>query len=261
MLENIGGRPIMRYSIEFAFFSICRITATSLDGMSGGEGTGFLICLNHDTPDSRLMLVTNRHVIPEQDMSVNLSLNSRSKDGQIIIGDRAVTNINMSSIKSFYHPEYDLAAIDITSCVWEPSGPYVKFWVPEQFIPSFDELWPGKEVAYLGYPDGRFDEYNNLPLLRQGIISSYPTLDYNNRKLFLIDTHSYRGSSGSPVFTEFNQKLYLVGIFVELLTTKVLAPFGSQMDIEVELPMGLGVVIKSPVIQDFLNLISSATKN
>lgn len=52
----------------------------------------------------------------------------------------------------------------------------------------------------MGYPLGMwYDEKNNLPVIRNGIVSSaYPVL-YNGNPYFLVDSRLHPGMSGAPV--------------------------------------------------------------
>jgi len=43
------------------------------------------------------------------------------------------------------------------------------------------------------------DEANNLPLIRRGITSSHPAIDFNRKSDTTIDMACFPGSSGSPV--------------------------------------------------------------
>lgn len=75
-------------------------------------------------------------------------------------------------------------------------------------IASKNEIYSGKEIIFLGFPDGigtfnGFGNSNNFrdvktnPLVRKGIISWMPS----DGDVFLIDGFSFGGNSGSPVFS------------------------------------------------------------
>ena len=51
----------------------------------------------------------------------------------------------------------------------------------------------------IGYPNGIWDEINNLPVFRKGITATHPAKNYNGRDEFMIDAACFPGSSGSPV--------------------------------------------------------------
>ena len=78
-------------------------------------------------------------------------------------------------------------------------------------IPRKDEIANSisriEDIIVVGYPDGIWDSYNNMPIVRKGITATSLQLDFNNEPKFLIDAAIYGGSSGSPVYI-FNQGSY-----------------------------------------------------
>ena len=67
----------------------------------------------------------------------------------------------------------------------------------ESYLMNMDAI---EDIIMIGYPNGIFDEANNLPVIRRGITASRIGLRYENRPEFLIDCACFQGSSGSPVF-------------------------------------------------------------
>ncbi len=57
-----------------------------------------------------------------------------------------------------------------------------------------------ERVVMVGYPNGLWDDVNEMPIIRQGITATHALLDYQGRKEFVIDMTCLPGSSGSPVF-------------------------------------------------------------
>lgn len=56
------------------------------------------------------------------------------------------------------------------------------------------------DVIMVGYPNGLWDSKHNMPIYRKGITATWPCLDYNGKRQFVIDCACFGGSSGSPVF-------------------------------------------------------------
>ena len=52
----------------------------------------------------------------------------------------------------------------------------------------------------IGYPNGLWDEANNLPLYRNGVLASNYKFDWNDQAVFIVDLSVFPGSSGSPIF-------------------------------------------------------------
>jgi hypothetical protein len=59
----------------------------------------------------------------------------------------------------------------------------------------------------MGYPNGLWDQVNNLPIIRRGITAVHPKFDYNYKTDIVVDIASFPGSSGSPICI-FNQGSY-----------------------------------------------------
>lgn len=55
------------------------------------------------------------------------------------------------------------------------------------------------QITMIGYPNGLWDQKNNLPIFRRGVLASGLKHDWNGRREFLIDAACFPGSSGSPV--------------------------------------------------------------
>lgn len=81
--------------------------------------------------------------------------------------------------------------------------PLFQVYLEEKSIISaenLDQIDAVNDILMVGYPNGIWDEYNNLPIVRKGITATHPNIDYQNRKEFMIDAACFPGSSGSPVF-------------------------------------------------------------
>jgi len=187
-----------------------------------------------------------------------------------------------------HYPEknVDLCAIPIDGNLNNASTlkkkPYLKC-IDASFIPTSDE-WSSfsaiEETTMVGYPDGIWDEKNNLPVTRRGITATHPRIDYNGNGEFLIDTAVFTGSSGSPVYL-FNQGSYatdkgitmgsrmkLLGINYAVYTqtakgniTIKKTPTSVKSITETKIPVNLGVIIKSTKILDFEPLIQKLVDN
>ena len=133
-----------------------------------------------------------------------------------------------------------------------------------------------EDVTIIGYPDGIWDSYNNLPILRRGITATPICYDFENTPKFLIDAAIYGGSSGSPVFI-FNQGSYsinnalyagsrmkLVGI-VYAVAQHMITGEMKIIDIPtvnkpisiMQIPNNLGVVIKANQLFAFEEIIAN----
>lgn len=184
-------------------------------------GSGFFIFKKYDSLQSKIFLVTNKHVLPPEGVAKDLTIKFpyiehnlfTSKELKISIFD--TNKIYNKLIKKHRNNEIDVAIIDVTEVLSS-----IKYKIrPLSFdlLASNDdltnnEIYIGDDILVLGYPDGIYDEKLLLPLVRSGIISSLPANDYhynlnmrNKYDLpstlhgFLIDAIIFPGSSGSMV--------------------------------------------------------------
>ena len=193
---------------EHFFFMTLRIeTERSL-------GTGFIFehkwtCPRTDSELTGYFLVTNKHVIADADRgTVRLTL--RSDDGAEPSLGRWFGMSIAGSRWSWWagHPmdDVDIAVFPMNPLLRElkDRGVHPFFsCVDAQLLPensNFGDLNAVERVLFVGYPNGIYDEINNLPVIRSGITATPPDVDYGGRPQFLIDASVFPGSSGSPVF-------------------------------------------------------------
>ena len=134
-----------------------------------------------------------------------------------------------------------------------------------------------EDIIMIVYPNGLWDEINNMPIMRKGTTATDITIDYNGRKEFMIDAACFPGSSGSPVVlcnpgtyrtrngnTNLGgSRFYLLGVLYagpQLTVTGeikiVTIPTAQQKPLAIShIPNNLGYVIKSERILDFIPLI------
>jgi len=252
------------------------------------RGTGFFYELRvgdkiHD------VLVTNKHVIKNA-VEGELVFTLKGEDGKPVYSEQRTFKVKNFKNDFLMHPDpnVDLCIMPMGKILTglklnKLKAFYLK--VPESFLPekdAWDKLIQGNEVIMVGYPKGLIDEANNAPIMRSGITSTAPRLNYRGKEEFLIDMPVYKGSSGSPVFiknpkvkTEKIEKgtrirnyfdYKLIGIVyatpVYKLTdgsTKIeilpIEEMETKTKSEIKLPMNLGVVIKSHQLEVFKSMI------
>lgn len=143
--------------------------------------------------------------------------------------------------------------------------------IPYDLLADFDEpeLSIAENVYFVGYPAGRFDTSNNLPLMRIGMIASHPKFDFNGKPQFVIDAQVFPGSSGSPVYIDLTyeyfrngrivvgeRKLKLLGIVAQtMIRNNELQAVPSSTNYVTQEVMGLGIVFKSTAIKELVDSI------
>jgi len=132
------------------------------------------------------------------------------------------------------------------------------------------DVGPLQDIVLIGYPIGVWDSKNNLPIARQGVLATDPSVDYEGKKEFMIDAACFPGSSGSPVLL-FNQGSYstrsgiTVGNRLKFLgivyggpqyTTEgkiIIKNIPTKLEPRVRnmIPANMGLVLKSTLLDDF----------
>ena len=189
-----------------------RIETQRLDGAtSTGTGFYFNFCVQDDTCIP--VIVTNKHVI-ENANSMTIFLSVLNDDGAIAERkERLEVNGMLGRWVMHPDPDVDLCVLPIAQIV----DGFANAGKPLAITPldvslvadaeKMSALSAIEDITMVGYPNGLWDEANNLPIVRKGITATPVGFDYCGKKEFLIDSACYPGSSGSPVLL-FNEGTY-----------------------------------------------------
>jgi len=184
------------------------------------------------------------------------------------------------------HPDksVDLCALPFAS-VWPGLGssgvqPFYQSFI-NSLIPTeetIQQLTAVEDILMVGYPDGRWDEVNGLPLVRRGITASDPRIDFGGLPEFATDIACFAGSSGSPILL-FNahgyiqrpnmsfvpgERILLLGVHVEgdeitvdgeIVSVKTAT---SKKKAQVSFPMNLGLAIKARQLLAFDRIVGGS---
>lgn len=200
---------------EWILLSTIRIETTIPNGISTGTGFFFSFCVDEKENTSIPTIVTNKHVIKNA-INGKLRFSLRNKSGEPMWGQFFDMQLNDFEKSWIMHPnpEVDLCILPIASIHHEIEKAQKDLYYTSlslKDIPSKDEIDETisrvEDITVVGYPDGIWDSYNNMPIVRRGITATSLQLDFNNEPKFLIDAAIYGGSSGSPVYI-FNQGSY-----------------------------------------------------
>ena len=246
-------------------------------------GTGFFFSFKIDEQSFIPVIVSNKHVI---DGSQNgaFVITKKSKENEPILGSYEV--IRLSNFEKLWlkHQDanVDMAVFPLAPLLNEAEAKGIAlFFVPldESLIPdqaALDSLSGLENITMIGYPNGIWDQKNNMPIIRRGVTATSPKYDYNGLPIFVIDCSCFPGSSGSPVlifdqggYMDARGNLNIGGNRVILLGALFAGPQhvapGEVKTIDVPLqqvpislsriPNNLGFVVKSQKINDFRPLL------
>ncbi len=227
--------------------------------------------MNTETVPCRILLVTNKHVLPAVGNKSPVFIRVNNREIEIHLLDQIGNYLPTVKL----HPDgYDIAIVDVTRDL--DKNKLTNFPILSTSILAVHSNPPGgmralpaalgDTVYILGYPSGIFDPKNSYPILRSGIIATDPHIDFEfNPQLqekygfpvkgikgFLIDAAIFPGSSGSlvlrkPINYEYPYAPYVIGIISDSIPIE-------DLQLKSEQRMGLAVVYSSDAIIETLAL-------
>lgn len=189
--------------------STVRIETITASG--SGSGTGFFYKFAEQGDEHVPCIVTNKHVVKGA-IEGQFVLTEKDDDGQPDIGKYHGFKFNNFESQWVPHPDpnIDLCAMPIAPILHQAQELKQNFFyvsLDKSLLLTKEELEDlvlMEDVVMVGYPNGIWDQKNNMPIFRKGITATHPNIDWNGKPEFLIDAACFPGSSGSPVFL-FNQ--------------------------------------------------------
>lgn len=256
------------------FFATALIKAS---GPSGHwSGTGFAYVVPADKGHF-LALVSNKHVLLDA-AALEFQLVGALSDSQPAFGKSVTLRLsNPTGIIGHPDPAVDVAALAFGGALnqfkAEGNPAFCRAIKSDRALTREIELELDaiEDVLFIGYPQGIYDRANFTPVARRGMTATPIALDYDGEPAFLVDAAVYPGSSGSPVFIATTgmystrdgkllqgQRLILLGVLAAVHTAQVagrVVHLPAQQTVEVDAPMGLGIVYKARTIDHVIDLL------
>jgi hypothetical protein len=263
--------------VEQIQFSTLRLELVDDAGQPKGIGTGFLVKadLRNNPGSAVILLVSNKHVF-EGSKGFVVAFHKRKPSlnepdlGQIY---RFQAKDYSGAYFAHLNPNVDLACVNISTVIEQLHAQIYYKFLDQSLFANFSEpdLDAGQRVIFVGYPDNRYDQVHNLPIIRSGVIASHPKVDFNGEPQFIIDAQVFPGSSGSPVFlnvkeAQFNRGQIILGggqspyIFIGVVSATMIrnnvvnfvptqfVPLSQEV-------IGLGLVFKSTALADLIETV------
>ena len=255
---------VLQYFDHHAAYTTVRILieTPNENGNLVGTGTGFLylanLTLNDGVARKKLLLISNKHVLKGGNGKMTICLN-RKKDDKTPDYGNVKTFVYDGFVDQYFEHQgenVDLACVDVSKLTH--SDAYIRH-VDHTFLNPIDykKVALGRDVLFVGYPNDFYDTVNNLPLVRKGTLASMPDIDFEGKGNIVIDAQVFEGSSGSPVFVDWDGRYQLLGVISSTMEGKT--PSG------VPAILGLGIVVKQrhvrELIEHTINEIKQALEN
>lgn len=254
---------------EQLLYTTLRIECKNNEGNVTSIGTGFLLARPMGENRYKLYLISNKHVLMG---TPNISISFiRQENGEPKHCYKQEFNIYGVDqiVKGHPNSDVDIAAMDCTKIFVDMDDQIYYKYVDYSMLAEFNEpeLSIAENVYFVGYPDGRYDMSNNLPLIRTGMISSHPQYDFNGQPEFVIDAQVFPGSSGSPVYIDLTyenikngqivvgpRKVKLLGIVaMTMIRNNKLQAVPTGTNYFTQEVLGLGIVFKSTAIKELVD--------
>jgi S1-C subfamily serine protease len=165
-------------------------------------GTGFLISAPRPDGAPRTVLVTAAHVLNQMpDREMRIGWREPQADGAWRFAPEQLTIRDAAGDPLWTrHPERDIAVMTVSA----PEA-FARAAIPLGWLADSDALaqWsvrPGDELLALGYPHGLASNKAGFPILRLGLVASWPLSPIEAFPTFLLDFAVAPGNSGGPVF-------------------------------------------------------------
>lgn len=172
-----------------------------------GTGTGFFFDFILPNQEVISTIITNKHVVQRCNIA-NFYVHAAAAGTQYYSPSGRFEQVELV-IKHWLIPHPN-QTIDLCAIVANPLFNNVEkqgirvFKKPlnENLIltdTQLEELNAVEDILMFGYPNALWDKVNNLPLIRKGITSTHPAIDFCGESITVIDIACFPGSSGSPV--------------------------------------------------------------
>ncbi|MCH8824868.1 MAG: trypsin-like peptidase domain-containing protein [Planctomycetes bacterium] len=238
-------------------FTTTRVTVYD-SGKPLGTATGFFF----RRQDGCEFLVTNRHVVIDEERSFKPdTMQLRLHQNREFLDQNTTLTLSLynDSGRSLWleHSAYAMTKCDVIAIPMSPevlTGNNYELFKKSSVtaytteLTDIPEVNPFGDVVVLGYPQGFYDDHNNLPVYRKAMIASQFGVPFQNNPYFLVDANLHQGMSGSPVVNS-HHTLFSESAAVE--GYKLFGIHSAQHMMNGE-PLGLNVVWYSSLIVDIV---------
>lgn len=220
-------------------------------------GTGFVLARPYPTDPKRgrAVLVTAAHVFNDI-AGDTATIIGRTRKGDKWEPLQAQLNIRAGGEELFVrHPTADVAAIYIRALqMSEYSALPTTFLATDDVLERF-EVHPGDRVFAVGYPRGFETKVGAFPILRTGVIASYPLLPTKKMKTFWLDTEVWEGNSGGPVYLWDPDRLHDPGVIRAPVEARIIMGLISAQRVQRGARIALAQVVHASLVRETIEML------
>jgi len=242
------------------------------------SGTGFVF-LHEKNGKKRYFVVTNKHVIKDADHGEMVFHEGVRVNGKMMPKESSgiIMPFSKNDFWGNHNENIDIAVMNITPIYNLNLESLYIMAITNNIRPSeIDKnnlISPIEDILFIGYPDGRWDSKNLLPIARKGITATPYYIDYEGEKKFLVDASVFPGSSGSPVFIyhagthldntgnmQIGEQLFFIGIIAQYIEKtkkgdllEEILPSSIHKYVNIGQALNLGIVFNDTAVVDTMD--------
>jgi hypothetical protein len=222
-------------------------------------GAGFVLAKGPE----KYLLVTTAHVF-DNTPGDETTLVFRSKQAEGDYTKEPLKLVIRKEGKTLWirHPTEDVAVIWITP----PKNADLPQISPDLIASDAQlrkcKVQPGDNLAYLGYPHGVEGNKAGFPVLRGGLIASFPLLPTAKTKTFFLSANVFEGDSGGPVYlnrpNQTDSDKVDLGLIMGLVSAQQFLDEELKMaygTTKVRHRLGLAIIVHGSFIKETIDLL------
>ena len=167
-------------------------------------GTGFFVCRKVTEDTSQPFLITNKHVLKEEELIVIRMIEKNT--GNLKLVEISLKN---SNVQVTYHTnkDIDIAVITLNGSAIMAQNLEFSFFDIDKDAYSSQQLRDsgfneGNLIYMLGYPMGLVNVDSNQPICRIGCVARIDEKQIKESNNVLLDVQNFPGNSGSPIISK-----------------------------------------------------------
>ena len=217
------------------------------------SGTGFFVATREKGEAGvKHFLVTAAHVLTDiEGEKCTVVFRARGKGEEFV---RLETDVVIRDGKKplwVRHPDVDIAVLAVTIPDRADVKPFGEHQIASTKMAEERKVRVGQDVHIPCFPVTLEANSAGWPILRKGSIASHPLTPLASAKTIYVDYTNFNGDSGAPVVATIENEPSVVGLVIGMqrFTNKTSTPFEERT---VHIPLGLAVVVQSPLISQTL---------